>query len=139
MGEYVAHVIDAAKKIRCAEIQIHMRALHLQCATWPFLPIHSVASEVPRPGQGTRAEGMSHTPCPTHGELHIAQTNRHQAIYKQIRDTGTNGEVWKNGEEENILFKDRQRSKSPICAVVEQCLLSATLVVAAYAAYATHA
>lgn len=58
-GGYVVHVIDAAKKIRRAEIQIHLRALHLQCAIWPFLPIHSVASEVPRPGRGTRAEGMS--------------------------------------------------------------------------------
>lgn len=58
-GKHVAYVIDAAKKIRCAENQIHMRALHLQFAIWPFLPIHLVASELPRSGRRTRAGGFS--------------------------------------------------------------------------------
>lgn len=55
MRENAAHVIDGEKKIGYAVIQIHMRALQLECSAlvWAFLPGHSVASELPRPDRGT--------------------------------------------------------------------------------------
>lgn len=58
-GGYAAQVVDAAKKIRCAVMQMQMAALHLHgyciaenAALGHFLHIHLVASEVPRPGRG---------------------------------------------------------------------------------------
>lgn len=65
-GDNAVQVIDAAKKIKCALVQI--QCLHCICMTTAsqrmqrlaFLPIHLVASEVPRPGRGY-GQGVSRT------------------------------------------------------------------------------